>query len=976
MPMTAAIVADVNPLHAVLAEMLAERTAVPTKRTVAVPEKSDWRTRQVLRELKGLKSPEDVSSSEEQIRGVVASQESRCRVKLMNGFLSGQYLTEEQAIVCEEERRSRNSIISLATSTLQSQATWLALIWREMYQRCCIEEMFVTERMDFQKCSEVGILVACEQHSRRCLMQMESMNRKETNQRRFLSVGREIDMELLRQQSHRLNALASQASSKLVLDMALLSAEEERQRCSLERLYLLKLSLMSNDQENAAARLVVTSVMRASLLRRRLEDDKWWREHAAQLLMLPLREGDLRGMIERDEMEKRQDIRVSFLVSWREVFKRVIGPSEGAAIVERLELYERRCVFDQWRFGFNALAERQNREKCLLAQREAEYDQFFHGVIDSLRALWKQEGEQFDRLRKMYSNFLWSDRMVKATLVLDVEERYMRQKIIEAEIREAVVLRSRVHKHQLEAAALQETASIMEMESIVRHSLTQCFKGVVKNHLCAQLCRREERRRFKIESEARAKWTDIVLKDAAQSGRSVDALGHLEETQRFLLVQEEKQRLMYRILSTLTSQEKTERQRIEQTELSNRFITYASVLGCVEEWNRLGLQTESQHDLLRVLLCNLVDRESIERAFITDCELRRRDFLFGSFDYAHPQLRACEVDELDGRLDIITESELSMNAFAYTHGVYDRVTYSTEELRSVHSTLRFMSSRELLQFHEVELVRVVEPLTRAEIVERETYERLVLTIEAQEYRGRFCIEKNASKAYEGIQNLFDRIIYRADEWRKRGPVRELVVPSEREVLVDYFRRQEASVPARLKAQREKTRELLGSFFEEFYLGRDDIVLKEFVAREGLVNALRRPRSVMSCTAPVDASQINVRFYSLTLVTSVELKPMSMKVYDSVDDVGITCELREAQAIAAAGSVFRVCFPLHQMEWVRPLREESNALYFEAGDNEGNVVASASLLLRSSELMASIGATVVSVPLDDQRGKINVVLHVG
>ncbi|EKF27811.1 hypothetical protein MOQ_008458 [Trypanosoma cruzi marinkellei] len=972
---TAATAAGENPLHAVLTEMIYGMCGGSVKHTSVTASDGNWRTRQVIRELRGVKSVEVFFSTEEQIRGVVMSQETRCRVKLLNAFLSGQYLLEEQASVREEEESCRRELTLAALSELHSEASLLTVVGQEMYDRHSLENAYWKGRMNLRRCRNLALLVLREQISRRFLIQKEAMNRVEMERRTFLAVGREIDMELLSQELYRTTSRARFEYSKFTLDLALLLAEEERERCSVERMYLLKLSLMANDQENAAARLVVTSVMRASLMRRKLRDDAWWRERTSMLLLVPSKELDIRYMIERKEMEERQELRVSFLTTWRSVFKRTMNPDEGTAIIERLELYERRCVFDQWRFGFNALNDRQESERCILANREATYDVFYNSVVDSLTALWKQECEQFNALRKRYLDFVWSTRMVEATIMLGAEECAARQRIIESEAREAIKVNSSFYLRRCEEAALQGAASIMEMEHKRRISLMQSNIRAVRDVYFYHLLYEEACLRIDIESEARTAWSDIVLQESAPRGCSLDSADRLEDAQRTLLVRDGDHHFILHNFTLMVFVENIKRGALEEEELEGRVSIYAAVLGKVEEWNRLELQAEGQHEFSRILFDAVDHRECAERAILEEFERERREFLFGSFDYSLPHLRACEVDELDARLDIINEAELTVGALTCSWGMHCHVAYCSEELRLSQCTLRFMSSKELLQDRELALVRAVEPMSRREIINRERSERLLLLMDAQEEKGRIRIEKAATDAYNGAQELFDRILSRADDWRTRGVLREPVVLTGREALIDYFRRQEASVAVRLRAQQEKTRELLGLFFADFYWGRDSIVVEEFVGRESIMGTFFCPHPSLRVVGEESGPKLTVRFYSLALMTKDSLQSLSIRVNDSLDDVGVTCELLEAQAVTAAGRVFRVCFPVRVMTWVRPLAEESNVLRFEVRHREGSVVATASILLRSEELRKKNGATVVSLPTDDKHGKMNVVLHV-
>ncbi|ORC93210.1 uncharacterized protein TM35_000025360 [Trypanosoma theileri] len=973
---TVATAVDGNPLHAVLNELLSEVPDRPVKPNITTIATGNWRTRQVIRELKGLRSLSDLISTEEQIRGVVASQESRSRVKLLKAFLSGLYLVEERMMLSEEEMRCRNSLISMAESLLNNERVWFGIVWNEMYHRHCIKNEWITGVAHYRRFCDIDALMAREQTHRQRLRQIERINRREYEARRFLAVSREIDMELLRQQSYQLTSWARDSSSKLILDIAELVSNEERDRRSLESLYLLKLSLIANDKENEAARLIVNSVVKASMIQRNRKETQRREEMISRFMLLPLKEADLRNIIERNEMEKRQKLRVEFFTSWRKAFKCARSPGEGAGIVERLELYERRCLFDQWRFGFNTLYERQIREKCILEKYEAEYEVFFHQVVDSLRALWKQEGEEFNQLQKMYLDFIWSNRVIESTTVLSVEEKYKRRSIMEAEVRETVKLRSWLYIQRCEESALKGATSIMIMEENDRASLMQWHQHIVKDYLCTQICREEEELRFEIESEARANWTDIVLEEGAPRDSSLAILARLENVQRNFVLEEERQRLLYCRLNKLCNKEIIDRKGILTKESVNRTSVYAGILEYVEEWNRSVIFAERQCDLIQVALSKLEHLESVERTIIEKSEQQRYHFLLHSFDYNLPQFRAFEVDEINDRLDIINEAEIEINALAYTYGIRNCVMYSTNEFELNNSALSFFTTRELIQLYVIELVQTVEPMSRREIMTREALERQLLTLNSKEFIGRLHIEKNASDAYNSMQDLFDRILSRADEWRTRGSVQEPKELSDREALIEYFRRQEASVSVKLKAQREKTREMLSSFFEEFYWGRDSIVLQEFVARDELSNSLKRPCLDVSCLQQHEpATELSVRFYSLAIVTRDVLGPLTIKVSDSLDGSGMTCELREAQSISAAGNIFHILFPVSLLEWVKPLTEESSMLYFEARSPDGSIVATASLLIRSEDIQNNVGASVISVSLDDLRGKVNLILHV-
>ncbi|KAH9582079.1 hypothetical protein LSM04_004499 [Trypanosoma melophagium] len=972
---TVATAVDGNPLHAVLSELLSEVSDKPVKPNISIPATGNWRTRQVIRELKGLRSLTELVSAEEQIRGVVESQESRCRVKLLRAFLSGLYFVEERVMLSEEEIRCRQSLTFMAEFQLNSERLWFAILWEEMYHRSSIENECVIELLHYRRSCDLDAFMVREKNYRQRLVQLERINRKEYEERRFLSVVREIDMELLRQQSYRITSWARLSSAKLVLDIADIVSDEERDRRSLENLYLLKLSLIANDQENEAARLVVNSVVKASMMQKSLKDKKKCEEITSRLLLLPSKETDLRNIIERNEMEKFQELRVEFFRSWRNAFKSVMNPGDGARIVERLELYERRCLFDQWRFGFNALYERQIREKCILAKHEAEYEAFFHLVVDSLTSLWKQEGKQFNQLQKMFLEFIWSNRMIESTTVLEVEEKYKRRRIMEAEVRETVKLRARLYIHHCEESTFKEAASIMEMEESDRVSLMEWHLQVVKDYMCMQICREEEELRFAIESEARANWTDIVLEEGALRESSLTILSRLEDVQRNFVVEEERQRLLYCKLKALANKELIERISILRNESVSRITVYAGILEYVEDWNRSVVFAETQCDLLQIFLYKMEHLESVERNVIEESEHQRRHFLLHSFDYTLPQFRACEVDEINGRLDIMNEAAIEINALAFMYGIRKFVMYSSDEFELGHGAISFFTSGELLQLYLNELVQTVEPMSRKEIMKSEAYERQLLILTSKEFMGRLHIERNAVNAYNTMQDLFDRILSRADEWRMRSAVEEPRELSDREALIEYFRRQEASVSIKLKAQREKTREMLNSFFEEFYWGRDSIVLEEFVARDELANSLYRSGHNISYLQERPTTKLSIRFYSLALVTRGELGPLIVKVSDSIDGAGVSCELREAQSISAAGNVFHILFPVSLVELVKTLTEGSTMLYFEARSLDGSIVATASLLIRSEEVQKTVGASVISVSLDEMRGKVNLVLHV-
>ncbi|SCU67409.1 uncharacterized protein TEOVI_000739500 [Trypanosoma equiperdum] len=967
-----------TPLYGILNDLLLEASDKPVKPVTCMPAKGSLRTRQMVRQLKGISSLEDLAAFEEELRGVVTCQESRCRVKMQKAFLTGQYIAEEYSLLCEEEEQCRNLLWLASVSEVGKRAAFFKVVWDEMYSRYLAYNVFARERIENLYGHFLGKMAAVEADRRRELIELEGMCRKEVTRRRFLEASRHIGMELLFQQSYRVSFWARCRSDNFKRDIVLLDAEEERERCSLERLSLQNLAILANELENSASRLMVTSVMRASLIRRKLVDDERMREVARLLLNVPIREMDLRAVLERYEMEKRQEIRVGFYLGWRELLNQALKPGDAADIVYRLEWYERMCVFDQWRHGFHAIGECHNREKRQIEKFEAEHDEFYYDVVHKLRELWAEESVEYTQLKNMYHNFVWSKRMMESAMIVESEEECCRKRLIEAEIEEAMNLMMFSHLQLCELTAAGRAAAIMEVEASCWESMVRSSYATLGTQLCEKLLNDEENERIAIISEARSAWSVIVLQEAAPSSSPVDD----EPVQPVYAgpdpkLVEEWYRRQYSDQWALLEREKCRRKEVVVSESYGRRWVYANILSDVEQWNRMDIAVEFQRGLCGIALEKLVDVEQFVRLDLGTGAQQRWKFLTKSFRYSRPYLLSCEVDELDGRLSIITEAETTIGALFISRGGYRPVKYCSEELWSTRSITQYMSLEELLQRLSDELVHTVEPEGRRKTAACETNERLLLMLMREESVCRCHIHKCVEDSYEALRRLFDRIISREDEWQQRSAHKEPEVERTGvEALMDYFRRQEESFVTKREAQRQRSRQLFGSLFKEFYWGRDAIIVEELVGRDVLRNFVHQ----RSLSPPVlireAATQVIVRLYNVALVTNDLAGSLNVAMYGSEEEKGVTCRLSETQTLFSAGAFFRICFPETQLEWSTPLTNESKVLFFRIGaDGSDDVVATASLLLRAEAMRRNNTTSVHSIPLDQQNGKMNVIVYI-
>nr|CCC93608.1 conserved hypothetical protein [Trypanosoma congolense IL3000] len=966
---------DNTVLYGVLSDMILEATDRPVKPNVILPRKDGLRTRQMAREFKELNSLTELFSLEEQLREVVSSQETRSRVRVQKSFLVSQYKTEERLLLVDEEKKCRNALWQAAVAEMEEDAAYRVVVGNEMYRRSCAFSAFLQERMSILVSFMLGNLEFAETSKRLQMRQLELTSRDEITKRRFVEVSRHIDMELLFQQSYRVSFWIQCTFQNFTRDIKLLDAEEERERCALERIALQKLAILANEQENEAARLVVIAVMRASLIRRKFVDDARLREVARLMLAVPIKETDIRGVIERYEMEKRHEIRVCFYLKWREIMKNALKPTDGASIVERLEWYERMCVFDQWRYGFNAIEECFDREARRILKWEDACCNLYQVASSTLTSLWREENEQYTNLKKLYHDFIWSTKVVADSWIVISEEESSRKRLVEAEVKESMSLVACYHLKLCELVAVDRAYIMMELEESCWMSLLSSNYKTLGTKRRELLLNEEENGRIRILAEARGAWLDIVLQEAAPP-EPAEGKVLLDEGQRPMSsASSQIQKQFLADCWILGEQEQLRRDEIVLSENSGRLWEYVAIFAYVEEWNREEVVAEYKVGLCDVQLLELVALEELMRAHMEEGEKQWRKIFSRMFAFAFPQLCSCVVEELDDRLNIVAEAETAMSAMLFSRGERCYVKYCSEELWSA-CNMYYESPSESLQRLSEEFVHAVEPTGRKVVASCERSERLILMMLNEEGKCRLSIEKSADTAYESLQLLFDKSIHRGDEWRSHG------VPSESQgdltdsrALMEYFQRQEASFAAKRKANRERSRQILGDFFKKFYCARDAIVLEELVVREALLNFDQRPR-LPGAVPNVAATRVSVRLFNLMLTTNGVVGPLFIAMHGTEENVQHTCNLCETQTLFAAGILFHISFPESLLEWRGSIRDESQVLYFTIGSCEGDAtLATASFLLRADDLRHVNSSSVLSIPLDQRNGKINVVIHV-
>ncbi|KAG8344998.1 hypothetical protein ERJ75_000972700 [Trypanosoma vivax] len=966
---------DENSFYKALKDLLLDAPDRPVKQNIVAHPRANWRTGRMIRELKELKSFDEFVSMEEQLRHVLVSQEARSRTKFLNALLIEQFLAEEQLILFEEERRERSVLWHLSVSALERDAMRLQIVGDEMCARFRITVEFLMGLRCYRLEHMAGRLCMEQMECRRQLYELEEVFRTEINQRKFLEACRHIDMELVRQQAYRVCMWGRLACDEFSHNVAVLSAEEERERCSLERLYALRLSVLANEEENNAARLIVNSVIRASMMRRKLEDDSRLREISAILLRLPSKEEELRGVIERYEMEKRQELRVGFFLLWRETYKRELPLSEATTVVGRLEVYERLCIFDQWKHGLNAIEDCYVREKGRVLELEAACDEFFRDVGSAFSKLWKDENEQFNDLQKKYHQFVWSTRMIKFHVLLSSEESCERRQLVEEEAAACMKLKFSMHFAFLEHMAVLGMGGIVESEKECWNSLLRWHVEYVRRAHEMQLVLDEAEARCAILPEVRGDWTGIVMQEDALrsiSERGVEHQGCWSEPDTS---QGRKPAYFEMKLKTVNVEEGAQRDVLVRSELDNRFMEYAYILNDVEDCNRIGVVVECQRHILGVLCSELVEREQLERTVLLRGELERRRAVFGR-SLHEPRICVCKVDELDKRLDIIAEAEVAVGAICYAFGKRCVVRYGTEELWSAQCATHYRSLGEILALQAAELVRVVEPLFRTHLLFDERVEHLQQMLLMEEGRRRILIEEKAVAAFNDLQDIFDRIISREDEWRNR--TRELhpvEVLTGAEAFIDYLHQCDAMRSVRLDAQRIRIRKALSALLEEFYWDREHIVLEEHVGRDTLFSSLHQPHLALVNQPSVPAEKVCIRLYNVAMTTPTAMEPLSLTMFTAESTAAVSCALNEVQTFSAAGKVFHIQFPESELLLTLSLADSQTALYFCVSETSTcSVVATATLLLTSEELRLATNGTVLPVALDQNMGKMNLVLH--
>ncbi|KPI84490.1 hypothetical protein ABL78_6453 [Leptomonas seymouri] len=398
------------------------------------PEKcTAWRTRRIVAELNALKSVDSLTSFETELRGVLLSQEARCRTKMMTAALSAECALREREAIEREETAHRYQLTQAYYTKTSGQFEFLHLNLLEQLTRRDLRLSEHHNRLHLSYRKRVAQLFLDEANYRDALCAQDKCIREELRYRRVIEIGNDLQREIIRER--RLSGhLRSVAYSRTVQEARReIELQEDRDRSAVERLYQLHIIMLLEGVKEDFSAAMQKDVALLSDAGREATRQATEVACASNLLHCVEQEAQLRLLVEDQEAAEFKTLAQSYLLGWRTVYKAITKDPDVVKVFRKIELLVRREIVDQERAAFGALilASRccmsaYQRNRC---ERRALCQEYATGA----RALWAEENHAANLIFRLHHLWLKEASALKAITVLRTEEAGARRGLYGAE---------------------------------------------------------------------------------------------------------------------------------------------------------------------------------------------------------------------------------------------------------------------------------------------------------------------------------------------------------------------------------------------------------------------------------------------------------------------------------------------------------------------------------------------------------------
>lgn len=967
---------------------------------------ANWRARSIIREIASLRTPCALIKYEVDLREMIYFQEVRRRTRILNDFIQEECFLTEKAQVERLEKRRRAVLVEEWWKGIALPIHYFQFLFDEEVSRYNLvqEEHYLWR--DFLLSVKCSALSVKERKHAAFIQDAEKVAMDELQQRHLIEVGQEVRYEILRRSlADRLCRLHRDAISFTREYKNLLRAEE-RDRLAIEKISFFSFDILIKGANYDRARALREDVDNIRYAAKQNDQDIGTFKAICDRQDMIQHETQIRQMLLEAEEQEWQQVYYSFMIGWRDVYQRISAHSDVTTLVSSLELFERRCVHDQYRHSLSCIASLYESEHRMAQLREKRYWKFFDDLITGMNQIWVDESTEYAALKEHYIAFEVKTKVIHSTKILLLKEAVVRKELESEELQQRIQKKIRVLKQKCDVDAMNISFMIISHEAyewdLLMYSFQQQFIIIPQR----EMIREEFLKRLDVESEEEHSNIQLVYQQQVCRYR-----GMVSEIACRLLQEERKYR--YGILEKERSARK-DMVRFSCMEME-RQSRRALVRG--EKHCRIGLTihaTEGEDLFVRDLIFQqytaavltsqlefVQNCEVSERSSILKSENNRRNFLISSMPYEHLYLRACEVEELAGRLDIITDAELCMRSCAFTYGHDAFIAYCDHNLRMLQAQLHFQSLSELFQENERQLVCEIEPMYRRKLEETWLLGVLVIKVECEEGSCRQHLCSLESSDWDSIEKLSTRIISRQVSLEQRvflqleGPK---FLPFRDELLQYLQKRQDPSYLAELsKKKRKVIRSAVSLFMEELYWSRDSILRMEEIARYSIMYFETEEIKIRyvcddsgrsSCcpgaeTAGVVDEERTAIYRSrpqATFLTSPTLfvhsvavlqptekarRVVGLSIFYSGEPQSYCIALHSTHQIRVGGKNMEVLAPSTLHSWLPENAPCVGVVYFTLLDESGEVVATASHLLQEGEN----DILFLSVELDNTQGRV-------
>lgn len=729
-----------------------------------VYDRDGWRTRNVIQELRACSTTAGLVSYEQDLRFTLTQRESRARIKLIARSHRAECGLAERLDVVEQESRERRRLVAAwATEAFRCGAVF-STIKNEAAERDVLLKEEQAAASTLAEGCECAAVVIQEAHERLILVDLNVLVHRELRGRFHIQLDQEVRWQLLKESYTPLILWGAEHCANAAESTAALRRDEEQARQLVESEW--QTSFQKTCLDEVAERVGLT---RCALLPGVLAHEEAAREALLTCVRSEQRvlrdEDALRRAVAQEEEEVWNQIQRAFVLGWRGVHQQICAFKHAMTAVLHLEQLERRLLQDQSRCGFRALSAQFTHGHTAITQQEAALHRLAQAYLDGVSSIWQEEHSSFVALHRHKHHTLREVESLEAALVCQLEETHARRRVCSDEARLRVCFEAEWLQLQCISCAVRGAQHIMQEEAQRRDALVSMFVDQVIIAPQGHLYRAEYLSRLQLESEEQQAAVHVLAEYCAQRclpGReAVLACSAAQEAEwRRRLTTEESTMRQDLYLREVQLAEHSMRRTLVRHE---RY--YLATLGLRmvedgEDGQRHSIESALRGGFDHFKRIQVEEEEDKERSSVECSERERRTFLLCSVPYQQLPLRSCEVDELDGRLRIVAEAEMTIRACALRCGHDQPVRYCSEDLWQQEAQRHFLSLKELAAERANRFVALVEPERRRDVeAEQEALYQLLRALE-KEASARLRLEELETKSRAALYTLQHRLVNR------------------------------------------------------------------------------------------------------------------------------------------------------------------------------------------------------------------------